>query len=230
MELRAGMADYAPEGVSGELQFRDDILRGVRLFMIVFAAILIGVWAYRMLRIPYDVQGAAQQELPAAPETPQPSQEPAPEATAVDGSTSAEPHGLTVPPPPPVAGTHESKVARPAKVGVPAPPAITPVVTRARRPVAPSGREFETVEPAALPAAPIEESGDAGPSPPKKGVGYKSLLDADPNRAPEPVLSASQEPPVEKPKGNRVLRAVGKIFHPGGKKETAPSTLQPQKQ
>jgi hypothetical protein len=210
-----------------EVQFRDDILRGVRLFLIAFAAILIGVWAYRMLRIPSDVQGAAQQELPTAPETAQPAEDASPEATAV--ATSSEPHGLVVPPPPPVGGTHVSKAARPAKVAMPE-AATPPVVARERRPVAPSGREFETAEPGALPAGPAEDSGDANPSSPKKGVGYKSLLEADPNRALiEPSLLGSEQP-VEKQKGNRFLRAVGKIFHPGAKKETVPLTLEPQKQ
>jgi hypothetical protein len=219
------------------VQFRDDILRGVRLFMIAFAAILIGVWAYRMLRIPSDVQGGAQQELPTAPEAAQPSED-LPAETAVAGTSPLEPHGLTVPPPPPVGGTGVSKAAGPAKPAAPvraksAAPvtaATTPVVARTRRPAAPSGREFETAEPGALPAAPVEESGDANPSSPKKAVGYKSLLEADPNRATiEPALLGSEEQSVEKPKGNRLMRAVGKIFHPGAKKETAPLTLQPQK-
>jgi cytoskeletal protein RodZ len=223
MELPAGMVDDAAEGE--ELQFRDDILRGVRLFLIAFAAILIGVWAYRMLRIPSEVQGASQQELPTAPDASQPSED-LPAETAVAGSSPIEPHGLTVPPPPPVGGTHVSKAPRPAKAAVPVAPATPPVVAKARKPVAPSGREFEAAEPGALPAAPAEESGDASPSSPRQGVGYKSLLEADPNRAPEPALLAGVDPPVEKPKGNRLLRAVGKIFRPGGKKETVPLTLQ----
>jgi hypothetical protein len=45
--------------------FRNDILRGVRLFLIAFAAVLIGVWVYRMVRAPSDVQGAE----PTAPAT-----------------------------------------------------------------------------------------------------------------------------------------------------------------
>jgi hypothetical protein len=220
------MADDAPEGVSDAVQFRDDILRGVRLFLIAFAAILIVVWGYRILRTPADVQGAAQQELPSAPEAPQ-AADPSPETAAA--ATSSEPHGLMVPEPPPVGGTHVSK-ARLAKAAVPVVAATTPEVARARKPMAPSGREFEAAEPGALPAAPVEESGEASPASAKKGVGYKSLLEADPNRAPiEPALLGSEQP-VEKPKGNRFLRAVGKIFHPGGKKETAPLTLQPEKQ
>jgi hypothetical protein len=231
MDLWPRMADDALEGASAEVQFRDDILRGVRLFLITFAAILIGVWAYRILRTPSDVQGAAaQQELPTAPEAVQPSEDPSAAAADVAG-TSAETHGLTVPPPPPVGGTPVSKVvSRPAKTAaVPAPPPL-PVAARARKPVAPSGREFETVEPGVLPAAPAEESGEAGASSPPKGVGYKSLLEANPNRAPEPALLNAEEQAVEKPKGNRFVRAVGKIFHPGAKKETSPLTLQPQKQ
>lgn len=214
--------------------FREDILRGVRLFLIAFAAILIGVWAYRMLHTP-DVQGAPELEAPAAPvaqDAAQPAQDPGPDAAPV-AETAPETHGLTVPPPPPVGGTHVtpvggthvSKVARP-KMVIPAPPPA-PMVARARPAPAPSGRAFEVPETGVLPAARTEESADASPAAPKKGVGYKSLLEADPNPAPEPSFSASGDDPVEKPKGNRFLKAVGKIFHPG-KKETTPLTVQPK--
>jgi hypothetical protein len=209
------------------VQFRDDILRGVRLFLIAFAAILIGIWAYRMLRTPADVQGATQLEAPAAPEA-QP-QDPAPDAAPVaDASSDSEPHGLVVPPPPPVVGQERvTKVARP-KVSVPPPPP-SPVVARARRAPAQPRREFETSEPGTLPAEPAEESAESSPSAPAKVVGYKSLLEVDPNQVPiDPSLLGQPEP--EKPKGNRFFRAVGKIFHPGGKKETVPSTLQQPKQ
>lgn len=214
------------------VQFRDDILRGVRLFLIAFAAILVVVWASRILRTPSDVQGASQQELPPEPEASQPSADPTPETAAAANSTSephSEPHGLTVPPPPPVAGTHVRKASRPARAKAPAASAAAQVVSRERRAPAPSGREFESIEPGVLPSAPAEESGDASPASPKKGVGYKSLLEADPARAPiEPSLLGQQQP-VEKPKVNRFRRAVGKIFHPGGKKETVPLTLQQPK-
>jgi len=214
------------------VQFRDEILRGVRLFLIAFAAILIVVWAYRMVKTPSDTQGAAQQEspgVPAAPEAAQPAQEtPTPVADA-----SSELHGLVVPPPPPVAGTphvsetHARKAAR-LKDSVPPPP--PPVAARARR--APAPREFEASEPGVLPAAPSQETADSTAPVPQKGVGYKSLLDADPNRAAvEPVGQAPpQEQAAEKPKGNRFFRAVGKIFRPGAKKEPVPLTLQQPKQ
>lgn len=209
--------------------FREDILRGVRLFLIAFAAILIGVWAYRMLHTP-DVQSAPELEAPAAPvaqdAAPQ-GQDPAPDAAPI-AETAPEPHGLSVPPPPPVAGTHVSHVSKVTspKIAVPPPPP-SPVVARARRAPAPLGREFEAPAARVLPVAPVEESADASPPAPKQGVGYKSLLEADPNRVPEPSLSSPEEQPVEKAKGNRFLRAVGKIFHPG-RKETPPLTLQPK--
>ena len=208
--MRTRMADDAPEGVSWVVQFRNDILRGIRLFLIGFAAILIVVWAYRMLHPLSDVQGAAQLEVPAAPQAAQPTQEPATDAAPI-AEASSEPHGLMVPPPPPVGGTQVSKVTRPKVANPPPPP---PLAVRARRAPAPSGREFETAEPEVLPAAPDEETADSGTS----------------AAAVEPAVSAQQEPPAGKPKGNRFFRAVGKIFHPGGKKETVPLTLQQPKQ
>ena len=213
---------------SSAVQFRNDILRGVRLFLIAFAAILVVIWGYRMLRPPYDVQGSGQLDAPAAPPTQEALQQDTPPDTAPVADASSETHGLMVPPPPPVGGTKVAKVARPKASVPPPPPPPAPVTARGRR-AAPSGKEFETVQPGALPAAPAEESADAGSSAPKKGVGYKSLLEADPNRvALDPSLSPQQEQPEEKPKGNRFLRAVGKIFHPSGKKETVPLTLQPK--
>ena len=207
------------------MQFRDDILRGVRLGLIAFAAILIGVWAYRMLRPPADVQGAAQLEAPPAPEV-QPSQDPAPDAAPM--VEASESHGLMVPPPPPVAGKeHVAKVSRPRVDVPPPPPPAAPVAVRTRKAPTPSGREFETAEPGVLPVSPSEESADSSGAAPKTGVGYKSLLEADPNRAQiDPSLLG--QPEAEKPKGNRFFRAVGKIFRPGGKKETGPLTLQPK--
>jgi hypothetical protein len=96
--------------------------------------------------------------------------------------------------------------------------------------------------PGVLPAAPREESSNASPVPAKQGVGYKSLIEANANRplvnpgTPAPVEETVEKPaekPVEKPqaekpqKGNRFVRGIGKIFHPG-QKETAPLTLQPE--
>jgi hypothetical protein len=104
-------------------------------------------------------------------------------------------------------------------------------VVRAKRAPAPSGREFESSAlGGALPAAPGDEPSNSAPVPGKKGVGYKSLLEANANRAPEePTVQSPAEESAEKPaKGNRFFKAVGKIFHPGGKKETAPSALEPK--
>lgn len=218
------------------MRFRDDILRGVRLFLIVFAAILVGVWAYRLLRAPSDVQGAAQQEVPAQPDVAQPA--PAPPASAAPvAEASTDSHGLVVPPPPPVAGVQAKPVAatKPGKGSrlkdrdsVPPPP--PPVAAKARRAPAPSGREFETSQPGLTPAAPSVVSADTTQAAPTNAVGYKSLLEVDPNRpAIEPVAQAAEEPPAAKPKGNRFFRAVGKIFRPGAKKETAPLTLEQPK-
>jgi hypothetical protein len=197
---------------------REDILRGVRLFAIVFAAILVCVAAYRILHPAADVQGAA----PATSEA-----VPTPEATPV-AETEPELHPLVVPEPPPVPGTPvRARLAHP-KVkdsGVPPPP---PLAASSRSRQTPTQREFESPEAVPVASAPVEESPEAKPLTPQQAVGYKSLIDANPTR---PSLDASAVPaeePAAKPKGNRFLRAVGKIFHPGAKKETMPLTLQPK--
>lgn len=210
------------------MQFRDDILRGVRLFLIVFAGVLSCVAVYRMMHGPADVQGATTEETHAAPAAAQP-------APAAAEATS-ETHGLVVPEPPPAPG-EKPKVKPPVKQAarfdafVPPPP---PAAAHAKRVAAPSPRGFETVTPIVLPAAPVEESSNTPPPTPQSQVGYKSLMEADTNRvsvepAALPAAVQATEQPEGKPKGNRFFKAVGKIFRPNGKKESAPQTLQPQK-
>lgn len=219
------MADDSREEIIG-LRFREDILRGVRLFAIVFAAILVCVAAYQALRTPADVQGAPPDAISGAVP---PSPEPSP-AAAPDSATASEVHPLVVPEPPPVAGTAvRNRAARPKDPDVPPPPPpVAPTVVRAHRTPAPSGREFETSEPVALPVAPVEESSEPKPLTPKPAVGYKSLIEANPIRVPvEPADTAPDNDSSDKAaKGNRFFRAVGKIFHPA--KE--PSTPQPKQQ
>jgi len=210
------------------LRFREDILRGVRLFAIVFAAILVCVAAYRIVRAPADVPLAAPDgSATSEAAQPSPNPEPAPVSPA-----SAEVHPLVVPEPPPVAGAPvRTRVTRPQRdPGVPPPPpvAAAPVV-HARRPAVPSGKEFEASGTVALPAPPVDESPEAKPLTPKQVVGYKSLIEANANRPVEPVAPAVTDDSSETPaKGNRFFRAIGKIFRPSGKKDTEPSTLQPK--
>jgi hypothetical protein len=63
-----------------------------------------------------------------------------------------------------------------------------------------------------------------------KGVGYKSLIEANSNKAPA-IQASTPAPPdedVEKPaKGNRFFRAIGKIFR-SDKKDPVPLTIQPK--
>lgn len=210
------------------VRFREDILRGVRLFAIVFAAILVCVAAYRIVRAPADVPLAAP-DGSTTPEAAQPTPEP---VAGPVSTTSAEVHPLVVPEPPPVGGTPvRTRVTRPQHdPGVPPPPpvAAAPVV-HARRPAAPSGREFEASDTVALPAAPMEESTEPKPVTPKQVVGYKSLIEANANRPVEPVapVISDDDSAETQTKGNRFFRAIGKIFRPG-KKEAEPSTLQPK--
>jgi hypothetical protein len=107
-----------------------------------------------------------------------------------------------------------------------------PPIVHAHSAPAPSGKEFESSAlGGVLPAAPGDQPPDSAPVPGKKGVGYQSLLEANANRLPEkPVVQApADEATPEKPaKGNRFFKAVGKILHPGAKKEAAPSALQPK--
>jgi hypothetical protein len=200
------------------VKFRDDILRGVRLFLIAFAAILTCIAAYRMFHSAADA--ATVQESPSLPDV-TPTEDPA-TVTPVKVASSDTP-GVVVPPPPPVDGDRPKHVVR-AKTEVPPPPPLTAsTAVRAKRTPQPSGRDFEVSEPGTLPAPRVEESPDSAPSAPKKGIGYKSLLEADPTHSGlEPIVPEQKAETVEdKPKGNRFFRAVGKIFRPGGKKEPA---------
>jgi hypothetical protein len=215
------------------LRFREDILRGVRLFAIVFAAILVCVAAYQAFRSPADVQGAPPDAISGA--TPPPSPEPSPEA-APDSATALEAHPLVVPEPPPVGGTAvvtpvRNRAPRPKDPGVPPPPPPVAPAVRAHRASAPSGREFETSEPVALPVAPVEESTEPKPLTPKQAVGYKSLIEANPIHVPVEPAATSTPPPDDdstdkSAKGNRFFKAVGKIFHPA----KDPATAQPKQQ
>jgi hypothetical protein len=213
------------------LRFREDILRGVRLFAIVFAAILVCVAAYRIVRAPSDVPLAAPDGSTASEAQPSPNPEPAPVSPG-----SAEVHPLVVPEPPPVGGAPvRTRVTRPQRdMGVPPPPPpVAAPVVHARRPPAPSGKEFEASGIVALPAAPVDESPEAKPLTPKQVVGYKSLIEANANRPVEPVApavspAAADDSSETQAKGNRFFRAIGKIFRPGGKKDTEPTTLQPK--
>jgi hypothetical protein len=212
------------------LRLREDILRGVRLFAIVFAAILVCVAAYRMLKAPADVQGAAP-DGSASSEAVQPSPEPSPEA-APPPETASEVHPLVVPEPPPVNGAAPKRANRPRNEDVPPPPPPASTPVRARKAPVPSGKEFESSNTVALPVAPVEEAPAAQPLTPKQMVGYKSLIEANKDRLPaDPTAVAPVDDPEEpQAKGNRFFRALGKIFHPSGKKETEPSSLQPKQQ
>jgi hypothetical protein len=214
------------------VRFREDILRGVRLFAIVFAVILVCVAAYRMLRTPSDVQGAAPDDSATA-EAAKPSPQPSPDAVPAS-ETASEGHPLVVPAPPPVGGAPVvTRTAHPKTRGdsdVPPPPPVAAAV-RSRK-AAPSGREFESSDTVALPVAPLEESAEAKPLAPKQAVGYKSLIEANANRPPvDAVTLPPSDDSSEKPaKGNRFFKAVGKIFRPGSKKETTPLALDPKPQ
>jgi hypothetical protein len=207
---------------------REDILRGVRLFAIVFAAILACVTLYRLLRPPADVQGAPPPD-PIAAATAQPTPEPSQDLAVAPNAP--ELHPLVVPEPPPVPGK-PNRAARPktsADPGVPPPPPLAPPV-RARRAATTSGREFEASDNVALPSAPVEESTEPKPLTPKQAVGYKSLIEANANRPlAEPSLAPIPSDESERAdKGNRFFRAIGKIFRSNTKKETIPLTLQPK--
>jgi hypothetical protein len=229
IDLSTGMADDSREEILG-LRFREDILRGVRLFAIAFAAILLCVAVYRILRSPSDVQGAAP-DGPASSAVEQPSSDPLPDAAPVSETTS-EVRPLLVPEPPPVNGVPQKRVARPRVAGnsdVPPPPPVAPAVAHTRRVQTPSGKDFESSNAVPLPVAPAEDSSDTKPLTPKQMVGYKSLIEANANRPPVEIATPPADDYVDpQPKGNRFLRAVGKIFHPGGKKEAEPLTLQPK--
>lgn len=210
------------------MPFRDDVLRGVRLFLIAFSVLLIGVWIFRMLHTATDVQGAAQ-DLPATYQAAPPDdQQPAPAAAPVS-QASSEAHGLTVPPPPPIVGARAVRPASRPQIDVPPPPPPAQVVRASRAP-APPARAFEASAPSVLPAAPAEVTANASPVPVKTEVDYKSLIEANANRPPADTGGpVADDEPDEKPqKGNRFFRAIRKIFHP--QREPTPMTLQPKQQ
>jgi hypothetical protein len=89
------------------MRFRDDILRGIRMAAILFALGMLGIAAYRMLRIE-----PAQQTNAAAPKAAPAPVKPAPKA-APEKRTSA-PHTVIPPPPPSRSGASATKAAPPA--------------------------------------------------------------------------------------------------------------------
>lgn len=196
------------------MPFREDILRGVRLFAIAFAAILVCVAAYRIVRLQSAPVTASEAEPPAA--------EPAAtEATPVP-ETASDVRPAVVPEPPPVG--RRRKVVDP---GVPPPPPIGGVA-RAHKAASATGTEVDSAE--APPSIPVEETSTAkAPAPKQPTVGYKSLIEATATRPPDPTAVPIEDAPVDTtPKGNRFIRALGRFFHPGGKKEATPLTLQPK--
>jgi hypothetical protein len=210
------------------LRFREDILRGVRLFAIAFAAILLCVAAYRMLRAPSDVQGAPP-DAPAPSDTAaQPSPEPS-SAAAPSTEVASDVHPLVVPEPPPVGG-------KPVRAPHPrnyddVPPPPPPAGVRAKHSQTPSGREFESSDnTVVLPAAPAEDVAESKPLTPKQAVGYKSLIEVNANRPPPDPTAVpipDKESPAKPAKANRFFRAIGKIFHPSDKNESDPPAKQP---
>jgi hypothetical protein len=208
------------------LRFREDILRGVRLFAIAFAAILLCVAVYRMLRAPSDVQGAPPDAAAPSDAAAQPSPEPSTDA-APSPQAASEVHPLVVPEPPPVGGKRAPHPRNYDDVPPPPPPAGV----RAKRQQAPSGREFESSDtPVILPAAPVEDAQESKPLTPKQAVGYKSLIEVNANRPPpDPTAVPVPDPDAAaKPaKGNRFFRAIGKIFHPTDKKDDGLTPKQP---
>ncbi len=184
--------------------FRSDVVRGVRLFLMLFAAALIAYLAYEVWHPAVEAQVGSAEETPA----PQPSATP-----------PVEPHPLTVPPPPPVgASDHAPKVVRAtAAHDVPDPPPPGPAVRPARP--TPSGRDFEAPALGSAPAASpqvaiIEES----PAPAKDGIGYKSLLEADPNKPAAEVPPSPAAPEPARSEGKGFFHAIGRFFK--GKKDT----------
>ncbi len=199
------------------MPFRSDILRGVRLFLIAFAAILLCLLAYQVLR-----------PTAAAQSAPQAAAAPVQNAPAAEEAPSPEPHPLVVPPPPPVVGEAPAaplpvKVSRPRRVdtSVPPPPPVAPARSSRTASRAPEPREYPAPGPGTSSAPPAVP--EASPAP--GGVGYKSLMEADPNQPPAeaaPQPSSTPPEPVRKPEGNRIKRGLGRILRLGRKDTTQP--------
>jgi hypothetical protein len=169
--------------------------------------ILTVVAGYRMFHNS-DVQGASHDSQEAKPETPSvaptdPSSDPAiTPSSAPAPQVASEPKGLSVPPPPPVGGVAPKRTPRPKVVAVQEAKGPAPVVVKDEVPI-------ETLTSPS--AAPVEERAET-PAP-RKGVGYKSLIEANSQSA-APVIKKPPEDDDTKQerKGNRFTRAVGRLF------------------
>jgi hypothetical protein len=204
------------------VQFRTDILRGIRLAAIAFAVVLIGVAAYRMLHSTAEAQTGPEIPTPAIEsKAAEPAPAPVQAPPVPDTSTF-------VPPPPPLAGRTGSP-SRKASVSTPHP------ATRqaaAKQPGSTTHPSRATTSAEERPETPLGESAavetPALPSPAGSRVGYKSLLESQPKNEGRPPAEepADVAPPTTEKRGKRVVKALGRFFR-GGKKEPATASKPP---
>jgi len=169
----------------------------------LFAAALIAYLAYELWHPAVEAQVGSPEATPAQ------------DVSTTEPETT-EPHPLTVPPPPPVgAANHAPKAVRATasnEVPPPRPPAPRPV-----RPT-PSGRDFETPALNSAPAVSPQVTSEENPAPAKDGIGYKSLLEADPNKPAAEVPPSPAAPEPAKSEGKGFFHSIGRFFK--GKKDT----------
>jgi len=181
------------------MTFGRDILRGVRLAAILFAVFLFGLTVYRMVHIT-----PAEEKQSSAPEA-DPSTAAAKPAVKPAAKSVARPSGSDYPPPPPRSGA-----SAPIRRGV---RKDTPVATE-QRPVI-VGLSPDAFADARVERAAPEET--RAPAPEKDVAPVAVSRDQDRvSDAPETADQAKQEN-----RGKRWMKAVGRFFHKGGRKDDA---------
>jgi type IV secretory pathway VirB10-like protein len=179
------------------MRFSEDILRGLRLGALLLIGLAVGVAAYRMTR-----QGPA--------DFPPPAPEPEAQAPAQSfhlptfGSTFSDP-AKGVPPPPPVGGDPRRAVRR------------KPAATTAP----------EQPQAAAVPDATADAASDNSPAA-EPAAEENAASEAAKEDAGAPDQSSNSDVDDKNPgRGKRFLKAVGRLFHIGNKKDAAGQSMRP---
>jgi hypothetical protein len=173
------------------MTFGREILRGVRLAAILFAVFLFGLTVYRMVHI------TPMEEQPPAPAAGVPSKPP-PKPVARSSSSD-------YPPPPPRSG---------ASTGVRRSVRKDTAVAREERPVI-VGLSSDAFADARIERAAPEEA--RAPAPEKSVAAVAASRDQD--QVSDPPGTPDQAKPENR--GKRWMRAVGRLFHKGEKKDAS---------
>jgi hypothetical protein len=180
------------------MPFGREILRGVRLAAILFAVFLFGLTVYRMVHIT-----PVEEKQPPTPAAAGPSTPAANPAAKPPAKPVARSSGSDYPPPPPRSGA-----SAPIHRGV---RKDTAVATEGRPVVV--GLSSDAFADARIERAAPEEV--SAPAPEKEVAAVAASRDQD------QVSDAPGTPDQAKPenRGKRWMKAVGRLFHKGGRKD-----------